>query len=71
MQIEWSHNGKSIGFDVMFIILWVGGWGLAEVAIDWVARDRLGLRIGIYSAMFLVSLLIMLFIGNQATKTCS
>ena len=52
---DYSKNARLFGFDVLFIVLWVGGWGLLEVLISTLAQDRKRVQVGLYLACFLTA----------------
>jgi hypothetical protein len=45
--------------DILFIFLWVGGWGLLEISIDVVSNKRLWMRIFLYLVCFITAGLLL------------
>ena len=58
--MDYSRNARLFGFDVLFIVLWVGGWGLLEALISAVAQKRAGIQVALYLACFLTATAISL-----------
>lgn len=58
--------------NVVFIIMWVGGWGAMEMAVDAISGGRKGLRLALYFILFLVgSLLLLLFASDMSGVTAT
>ena len=44
---------------IIILLLWVGGWGIAEMFVDSVAKDNQTVRFATYIVMILIALLLL------------
>lgn len=66
MNVNYSENARLLGFDVLFILMWVGGWGLMEILISYIAKDRTLVQMGLYMTCFLAAALISVLVQRPS-----
>jgi hypothetical protein len=57
MGTEWRNNGRAVGHDVLFIILWISGWYCGEFVMEGLVPNvtaRFWVFLGIFAAILLV-----------------
>jgi len=52
----WQEN---ILKSISIVIVWVGLWGLAEILVDYLAKDNIRLRIIIYIIFVILGIIIL------------
>jgi hypothetical protein len=57
-------NAKNLGKDVLFIAMWIGAWGLSDLAL---ASVSIKWKIGVYVLLLLIAAVTILFVGHEYT----
>jgi CHASE2 domain-containing sensor protein len=65
MAINIKQNAANWGIDIVWIIQWVGGWGILEILVTYLTKQREDLRFLIYIFLFFSASVIFLMVGQN------
>lgn len=61
VSIAWGANARRLAEITAGILMWVAGWGLCDIAIEYVPEKR---RVYVYLAMFITLAILVLLVGS-------
>ena len=63
MNVDFSKNAKDIGVNLLFVLLWVGAFGIVDVGIEWMTLNE-KYKFLTYLTIFLLAFILFLFIDS-------
>lgn len=65
---EIENNMHLLGVDILFIMMWVGAWGIFEIFVDYFAKDNVKARFLAYFVLFLCAFLPLIWVSRSPSE---
>jgi hypothetical protein len=70
MGVNYGENAKCLGFDLLFILLWVAVWSITDIIVNHYMKSKVR-QLWFYAALLAIMLITLIFINRGCGGTVS
>jgi len=68
MSVNWGDNATCLGYDLLFILLWVAVWNSADIIVNhYVKTDRK--KLWLYLALLALMIIVLILVNRGCSGT--